>query len=118
MRSQTSVETSDVVTQVRDWQSCSSDGLTEEIARRPSTYRFAFTTAAPVPLKRNYHRRVEYKQLGATYNGNTQQWSMPAGSDLRRLLDAHYEWIDEPDMVKRRILSRIITELESEPLLH
>ena len=54
----------DVGSQLRHWQSFSSDEIAEEIAYRLSTHRFAFTSNEPVPLHRDYHRREAYKKGG------------------------------------------------------
>ena len=94
-----------------------NDGLTEEIARRLSTYRCARLSNENAPLRRDFHRREEYKRVGAVYNGEEKQWSMPAGHDLRRILDAHPDWIEEPDVVTRCILLHLIISLDDGSLL-
>ncbi len=51
----------DACTRVSDWQSLSNDELTEEIARRLSTHRFAFASGVHVLLRRDYNRRDAFK---------------------------------------------------------
>ena len=76
----------------------------EEIARRLSTYRSALVLDEDLPLRRDYHRREEYKHAGAVYDGIDNQWSFPAGHDIRRVLDSNPEWISELELVHRKIL--------------
>ena len=40
-----------------------------------------------IPLRRDCHRREDYKRVGAVYNGVEKQWSFPSGHDIRRALD-------------------------------
>ena len=40
---------------------------------------------------------------------------IPPGHDLRRVLDSHPEWLDEPDLIRRGVLLRLINELEANP---
>jgi len=70
---------SDASTQALDWQSFSNDELQNEIAFRLSDYHFAMTSRDAIPLARCYERRETYKAWGATYNGDTKQWSIPPG---------------------------------------
>ena len=54
---------------------------------------------------------------GVVYDGLAKQWPLPLGSDLRQVLDACPEWLEEPDALKRRILMIIIAELDEQPIL-
>ena len=80
---------SDASTQVLDWQSFSNDELHEELAFRLSNYQFAMGTHYPVPLARCYERKDVYKRWGAICDGDTKQWYLPPGSNLREILRQH-----------------------------
>ena len=82
------------------------------IAFRHSNTTFRLTTNVPVPLVQDYHRRVPYKAAGATYDGTTQTWSMLPGKDLRSILTVTPDWVENPDMLRRTILLRIINGLD------
>ena len=108
---------SDASTQALDWQSFSNDELQDEIAFRLSDYHFAMTSRDAIPLARCYERREIYKAWGATYNGDTKQWSIPPGRDLRGLLRYQPAWLPEPELLRREILLRIMSEVERSPFL-
>ena len=103
--------------QVLDWQSFSNDELHDELAFRLSGHQFAMTSRYSVPLVRCYERKDDYKSWGATYNGDAKQWYYPPGTNLRALLRAHPEWLQNPELLRREILLRIMTEVERSPFL-
>ena len=71
----------------------------------------------PTPWAKCYDNKDEYNTVGAYYTGQEQQWSIPAGRDIRRLLAHRRAWFNEPDMINRQILLRIMQEFEEDPLL-
>ena len=95
-----------------------NEELENEIACRLSSPEFALTTVAWIPLYRDYEMREYYKMAGATYNGREAQWSIPLGRDFRRLLQLYPAWFEEPDMVRRSILLRMIEDLAKQPHLY
>jgi len=108
---------SDASTQSLDWQSFSNDELHNEIAFRLSNHHFAMSSRHEVPLVRCYDRKDTYKAWGATYNADAKQWYFPPGSDLRRLLQDHPNWLQNPELLRREILMRMIREIEHNPTL-
>ena len=92
--------------------SISSDELESEIALRLSDDAFTMLYEQPVQLRPDYNKRHQYKLLGATYNGTTQIWSLMPGCDLRHVLTIAPGWIENAGMLRRRILLRMIQELE------
>ena len=85
------------------------------IMRLRSAYlipHFSMTTNVPIPLRQDYHRRVQYEAAGATYNGTSQTWSMPPGPDLRNVLTMTPESFENAEMLKRSTLLHIIRELD------
>ena len=108
---------SDASTQVLDWQSFSNDELHDELAFRLSDYQFAMSSLHAVPLVRCFERKDVYKRWGATYNGDAKQWYVPSGTDLRALLRQHPEWLQNPELLRREILLRIMSEVDSSPFL-
>ena len=95
----------------------SNDELHDEIAFRLSDYHFAMTSRNAIPLIRCYERKDTYKAWGATYNAEAKQWSIPPGSDLRGLLRYQPAWLQEPELLRREILLRIMSEIEKSPTL-
>ena len=89
----------------------------DELAFRLSDRQFAMTSRYAVPLVRCYERKDVYKRWGATYNGDAKQWYYPLGTDLRALLRAHPEWLQNPELLRREILLRIMSEVEKSPFL-
>ena len=75
------------------------------------------TSRDAIPLARCYERRETYKAWGATYNGDTKQWSIPPGHNLRALLTYQPGWLPEPELLRREILLRIMSEVERSPFL-
>ena len=75
------------------------------------------TSRDAIPLARCYERREIYKAWGATYNGEMKQWSIPPGRDLRGLLRYQPAWLPEPELLRREILLRIMSEVERSPFL-
>ena len=108
---------SDASTPVLDWQSFSNDELQDELAFRLSDHQFAMTSRTSVRLVRCFDRKDTYKAWGATYNGDANQWYFPPGTDLRSLIRAHPEWIHSPELLRRQILLRIMSEVECSPFL-
>ena len=108
---------SDASTQALDWQSFSNDELHDEIAFRLSNYHFAMSSHRAVPLVRCYDRKDTYKAWGATYNADAKQWYFPPGSDLRGLLQYQSSWLQNPELLRREILMRMIREIEHNPTL-
>ena len=108
---------SDASTQALDWQSFSNDELHDEIAFRLSNHHFAMSSRHEVPLVRCYDRKDTYKAWGATYNADAKQWYFPPGSDLRGLLQYHSDWPQNPELLRREILMRMIREIEHNPTL-
>jgi hypothetical protein len=108
---------SDASTQALDWQSFSNDELHDEIAFRLSNDHFAMSSRHATPLVRCYERRETYKAWGATYNGDAKQWYFPPGTDLRGLLRYQPSWIQNPELLRREILMRMISEIEHNPTL-
>ena len=74
-------------------------------------------TKAWVPLVRHFERRALYKDSGAIYNGEAKQWSMPPGTNMRRIIKMHPEWLEDLGMLKRRIMLDLMEELENWPLI-
>ncbi len=108
---------SDASTQALDWQSFSNDELEAELAFRLSDHQFAMTSRTPVPLVRCFDRKDTYKAWGAAYNGDAKQWYFPLGTDLRGMIRDHPEWIQSPELLRRQILLRIMSEVDSSPFL-
>ena len=109
--SQDDITMEDVGVQTMTWQYYSLDELENEISFRASNDAFAMLRGQPVLLHADYNKRHQYKLLGATYNGETQRWSLLLGRELRRVLTLAPEWIDNAVMVQRRFLLRIVHEL-------
>ena len=95
----------------------SNDELQDELAFRLSDHQFAMTSRHAVPLVRCCERKDVYKRWGATYNGDAKQWYYPPGTDLRALIRAHPEWLQNPELLRREILLRIMSEVERSPFL-
>ena len=108
---------SDASTQVLDWQSSSNYELQDELAFGLSDHQFAMTSRYSVPLVRCYELKDVYKRWGATYNGDAKQRYEPPGADLRALIRAHPEWLQNPELLRREILLRIMSEVERSPFL-
>ena len=108
---------SDASTQVLHWQSFSNDEFHGELAFRLSYCQFAMTSRHAVPLVRCFERKDVYKRWGATYKGETEQWYFPPGTDLRALLRQHPEWLQNPELLRRDILLRIMSEVDRSPFL-
>ena len=70
-----------------------------------------------IPLVRCFERKDTYKALGATYNADAKQWYFPPGTDLRGLLQYQPSWLQNPELLRREILMRIISEIEHNPTL-
>ena len=70
------------------------------------------TLDLPVPLLQDYHRRFQYKTIGATYNGTTQTWSLMPRRDVRPVLTIAPEWVEHAEMLRRTILMRMIVDLD------
>ena len=66
----------------------------------------------PVPLRPDYNKRHSYKALGAIYNSTTQTWSLMPGRDLRHVLSIAPEWIENAEMLRRTILTRMIMDVD------
>ena len=77
--SRSCIDMKSVGTQVRDWQSYSTVELDNEVYFRLSNSRYPLTIVKDVWLKSNYHMREDYKQMGATYDGQAQRWSYTSG---------------------------------------
>ena len=108
---------SDASTQALDWQSFSNDELHDEIAFRLSDYHFAMSSRHAIPLVRCFERTDTYKAWGATYNADAKQWYFPPGTDLRGLLRYQPSWLQNPELLRREILLRIMSEIERNPTL-
>ena len=108
---------SDASTQALDWQSFSNDELHDEIAFRLSDYHFAMSSRRAIPLVRCFERKDTYKAWGATYNADAKQWYFPPGTDLRGLLRYQPSWLQNPELLRREILLRIMSEIEYNPTL-
>ena len=93
------------------------DELHDELAFRLSDHQFAMSSRQTVPLVRGYEQKDVYKSWGATYNGDAKQWYYPPGTDLRALLRAHPEWLQNPELLRREILLRIMSEVDRSPFL-
>jgi len=91
--------------------------LHDELAFRLSYSQFAMTSRHSVPLVRCFERKDVYKRWGATYNGDAKQWYFLPGTDLRALLRAHLEWLQNPELLRRDILLRIMSEVDRSPFL-
>ena len=102
----------DVGVQTTTWQDYSSDALESEIAFRLSDDAFTMLHDVPVQLCPDYSKRHQYKLLGATYNGDAQRWSLLPGCDLRHALTIAPGWIEDAGMLRRRLLLRMIQELD------
>jgi len=111
------IHLSDAITQVLDWQSFSNDELHDELAFRLSNYQFAMGTHYPVPFVRCYERKDVYKRWGAIFDGDTKQWYLPLGSNLREILRQHPGWLHSPEQLRREILLRIMSEVDRNPTL-
>jgi hypothetical protein len=108
---------SDASTQALGWQSFSNYELHDEIAFRRSDYHFAMSSRHEVPLVRCYDRKDTYKAWGATYNADAKQWYFPPGSDLRGLFQYQPSWLQNPELLRREILMRMVREIEHNPTL-
>ena len=42
------------------------------------------------------------KGAGVVYDGASKQWSMPPGSNLRRIITMHPEWLEDAAMLHKR----------------
>ena len=69
------------------------------------------------PVQRLYERRELYKGAGADYDGARKQWSMPPGSNLRRIIMLHPDWLEDAAMLQRRIILKMMEELEGHPVI-
>ena len=83
--SQVEITMRDVGAQTTTWQYYSSDELESEISFRLSDDAFAMLHDQLVLLHADYNKRHQYKIFGATYNGETQRWSLRPGRDLRHV---------------------------------
>ncbi|MFM7987263.1 MAG: hypothetical protein ACKPKO_48915, partial [Candidatus Fonsibacter sp.] len=85
------------------------------IAERLGNLSFPLSLDHDVALRDNYSLRLEYKSVGAQYNGAARRWYMRAGSDLRDVLDNHQAWLENPEMLYRQCLFtalRRVNEME------
>ena len=89
----------------------------DEIAFRLSNYHFAMSSRHAIPLVRCFERKDTYKAWGATYNADAKQWYFPPGTDLRGLLRYQPSWLQNPELLRREILMRMISEIEHNPTL-
>ena len=96
--SQVGITTKNVGVQTMTWQYDSADELENEISFRVWNDAFAMLHDQPVILHADYNKRHQYKLLGATYNGETQRWSLLPGRELRHVLTIASEWIDDAVM--------------------
>ena len=108
---------SDASTQALGWQSLSNDELHDELAFRLSEYQFAMSSRYAVPLVRCFDRKDAYKAWGATYNPDAKQWYFPPGTNLRELLRQRPGWLQNPELLRREILLRIMSEVDRNPTL-
>jgi len=108
---------SDASTQALDWQSFSNDELHDEIAFRLSDYHFAMSSRHAIPLVLCFERKDTYKAWGATYNDDAKQWYFPPGTDLRGFLRYQPSWLQNPELLRREILLRIMSEIDRSPTL-
>ena len=54
----------------------------------------------------------------ATCDGDEKLWSMPPGSNLRRIIMMHPDRLEDAAMLHRRIMLIMVAELESHPVIH
>ena len=95
----------------------SNDEFHAEIAFRLSNYHFAMSSRHAIPLVRCFERKDTYKAWGATYNADAKQWYFLPGTDLRGLLQYQPSWLQNPELLRREILMRLISEIEHNPTL-
>ncbi|MFM7983685.1 MAG: hypothetical protein ACKPKO_30610, partial [Candidatus Fonsibacter sp.] len=107
----------DVGIQTDNYQSFSNDELNDPIVSKLSNHHFFMSTSYIVPLRKYYEMRHAYKAFGATYDGLTKTWFILPGTNLRPLFDLHGDWLDEPEMLRRRILMHMTDELERDSYL-
>ena len=65
---------------------------------------------------RLFERRALYKDSGAK-NDDAKQWSMPLGTNMRRIIKMHPAWLEDAGMLERNIMLDLMGELESRPLI-
>ena len=104
-------------TQVLDWQSFSNDELHDELAFRLQIISSLCLHAMQFLLCDVSKERMSIQRWGATYSGDAKQWYFPPGTDLRALLRAHSEWLQHPELLRRDILLRIMSEVDRSPFL-
>ena len=109
---QVEITTRDMDGQTSTWESYSNGELNTDMCFCLSAPSFSMITNVPIPFRQDYHRRIQYKAAGATYDGTSQTWSMPLGRDLRNVLTMTPEWVENAEMLKRSILLHIIKELD------
>ena len=71
----------------------------------------------PFLLSDAFERQDTYKAWGAAYNADAKQWYFPPGTDLRGLLRYQSAWLQSPELLRREILLRIMSEIERNPTL-
>ena len=102
---------------MHDWQSYSNQELENEISFRLSSLLCPLVTKTLIPLARLFERRALYKASGAIYNGDAKQWSMPPGTNMRRIVKMHPEWLEDVGMLERKIMLDLMEVLENRPLI-
>ena len=84
---------------------------------RLSNLLFPLVTKNWVSLVSLLERRALYKDSGAIYNGDAKQLLMPHGTNVRRIIKLHPEWLEDAGMLERRSTLDLMDELESRPLI-
>ncbi|MFM7986624.1 MAG: hypothetical protein ACKPKO_45645, partial [Candidatus Fonsibacter sp.] len=74
------------------------------ISTRLDCLSYPLSLEHEVVLRDNYNLRLEYKSVGAKYDGNLRRWFIRAGSDLRPILMNNPGWIEHPELVYRQSL--------------
>ncbi|MFM7987961.1 MAG: hypothetical protein ACKPKO_52475, partial [Candidatus Fonsibacter sp.] len=94
----------DATTQTDGYQEMTNRELDATIATRLDCLSFPLFLERDVVLRDNYSLRLEYKAVGAKYDGTLRQWFIRAGSDLRSILNANPTWIENPELAYRESL--------------
>ncbi|MFM7986814.1 MAG: hypothetical protein ACKPKO_46620, partial [Candidatus Fonsibacter sp.] len=94
----------DATTQTDGYNEMTNQELDAFVAERLGNLSFPLSLDHDIVLRDNYSLRLEYKSVGAQYNGGARRWFMSAGSDLRAVLTNSQTWIENPELLYRQCL--------------
>ncbi|MFM7983090.1 MAG: hypothetical protein ACKPKO_27600, partial [Candidatus Fonsibacter sp.] len=101
----------DATTQTDGYHEMTNQELDATIATRLDSLSFPLSLERDVVLRDNYNLRLEYKAVGARYDGTMRRWFMRAGSDLRSILNANPTWIENHELAYRESLFTVLRRI-------